>query len=76
MNISIKSLLLTSIFSFTLLSQIIHAQNNNDDNDNDNDNETENTDVTSNARAFWEADLPGGNYICLLYTSPSPRDRG
>ena len=66
MNISIKSLLLTSIFSFTLLSQIIHAQNNNDDNDNDNDNETENTDVTSNARAFWEADLPGGNYMVSL----------
>ena len=25
---------------------------------------------------FTECDTEGGSYTCLLYTSPSPRDRG
>jgi len=58
MKLSIKQLLLGSIFSFTLLSQVSNAQ--------DNDEENENSDVTTSARAFWEADLPGGNYMVSL----------
>ena len=55
----IKPLFLCSIFSVTLLTPISNAQD-------DNDNEQENTDVTSSSIAFWEADLPGGNYMVSL----------
>ena len=37
------------------------------------------SDPKLNVRPYFDATLEvtdNGNYICLLYTSPSPRDRG
>ncbi len=52
----IQSTLFTIIASFIVLGQFSHAQNKKKDN----------TDVTTSAKRFWEADLPGGNYMVAL----------
>jgi len=53
----IKSTLFAAISSFIILGQPTHAQN---------DDENQNTDVSSNTRRLWEANLPGGNYMVAL----------
>lgn len=53
----IKSTLFIAISSFIIFGQPTHAQDN---------NENRNTDVSSNTRRLWEANLPGGNYIVAL----------
>ena len=52
----IKSVLLTAFTSVLMLSQLSNAQNKKKDN----------TDVTTSATKFWEADIPGGNYMVAL----------
>ena len=60
---SLLKSLLGSMLSITLLSQVNYAQNNNNNNNNNGD---ENSDVSTSARTFWEAELPGGNYMVSL----------
>ena len=56
MKLLIKSTLLTAITSFIVLGQISYAQEEN----------KKNTDVTTSTKRFWEANLPGGNYMVAL----------
>lgn len=53
----IKSTLFTALASFLVLGQLSHAQDK---------NKKDNTDVTTSSKRFWEADLPGGNYMVAL----------
>ncbi len=53
----IKSTVFAAISSFLALGQLSHAQDTND---------KDNTDVTTSSKRFWEADLPGGNYMVAL----------
>lgn len=53
----IKSTLLLAITSLLLLEQTANAQNTDANN---------NTDVTTSSKRFWEANLPGGNYMVAL----------
>lgn len=53
----IKSTVFAALSSFLVLGQLSHAQNN---------DKKDNTDVTTSSKRFWEADLPGGNYMVAL----------
>ena len=55
-----KKIIIASLIALTTLAPIVNAQNNNNNNNN-----TENTDVQTRLR-FWEASLPGGNYMVAL----------
>lgn len=52
----IKSTLFATLTSFLVFSHLTHAQNKDKDN----------TDVTTSSKRFWEADLPGGNYMVAI----------
>lgn len=47
-----------AVFTLAALTPQVHAQDEEDKNGN--------TDVTNNTRRFWEADLPGGQYMVAL----------
>jgi hypothetical protein len=53
----IKSTLFPVLTSLLVLCQISHAQDN---------ERKDNTDVTTSSKRFWEASLPGGNYMVAL----------
>ncbi len=53
----IKPALFTALASFLVLGQVSHAQDK---------DKKENTDVTTSSKRFWEANLPGGNYMVAL----------
>ena len=53
----IKSTLFTALASFLVLGQLSHAQDK---------NKKDNTDVTNKIKRFWEASLPGGDYMVAL----------
>ncbi len=54
----LKSTILPAITGLLILSQSAFAQNRN--------NNSTNTDVSSSNKRFWEANLPGGNYMVAL----------
>lgn len=56
-----KKIILSALVAFTALAPLANAQNNN----NTNNNRQANTDVPNKLR-FWEASLPGGNYMVAL----------
>lgn len=59
MTFRLKPIILSSLLSITALSQLSYAQDNGSGDD-------DNSDVTTSARAFWEAEVPGGNYMVAL----------
>ncbi len=56
MNFFLKPIILSSLFTITAISQVSYAQEDDD----------KNSDVTTSAKSFWEAEIPGGNYMVSL----------
>lgn len=59
MKSPVKSTLFTALVAFLVLGQLSHAQETERE-------RQENTDVTTNTKRFWEASLPGGDYMVAL----------
>lgn len=61
MKTIIKSILLGAVANVFLIGQLSHAQGRNNNNNNQ-----ANRDVTTKNKRFWEASVPGGNYMVAL----------